>query len=41
MRLRVGNEARLITLGFTVETIDVAEMEKAEAGVTCCSILVE
>ncbi|HVR42989.1 MAG TPA: dimethylargininase [Thermoanaerobaculia bacterium] len=33
--------ARLVTLGFTVETIDLAEMEKAEAGVTCCSILVE
>lgn len=26
--------------GFGVETIDVSELEKAEAGVTCCSIIV-
>ena len=25
--------------GLTVETVDVSELQKAEAGVTCCSIL--
>lgn len=25
--------------GFTVRTVDVSELQKAEAGVTCCSIL--
>jgi dimethylargininase len=28
-------------LGIHVETVDVSELEKAEAGVTCCSILFE
>ena len=28
------------TLGFTVETIDVSELEKIECGVTCMSVLV-
>jgi dimethylargininase len=27
--------------GYHVETVDVSELEKAEAGVTCCSIIVE
>jgi dimethylargininase len=26
--------------GYRVETVDVSELEKAEAGVTCCSIIV-
>ena len=25
--------------GFRVETVDVSELQKAEAGVTCCSVL--
>jgi dimethylargininase len=35
-RTRAGLEA----LGLRVVPIDIAELEKAEAGVTCCSILV-
>lgn len=31
--------ALLEARGLTVETIDVSELQKAEAGVTCCSIL--
>jgi dimethylargininase len=27
--------------GYRIETVDVSELEKAEAGVTCCSIIVE
>ena len=27
--------------GFRVEAVDVSELQKAEAGVTCCSILLE
>jgi dimethylargininase len=27
--------------GFRVEAVDVSELEKAEAGVTCCSVIVE
>jgi dimethylargininase len=33
--------ARLEDAGFTVATVDVSELQKAEAGVTCCSILFE
>lgn len=29
----------LETRGFRVETVDVSELQKAEAGVTCCSVL--
>jgi dimethylargininase len=32
--------ARLETAGFTVRTVDVSELQKAEAGVTCMSILI-
>ncbi|MFN2239460.1 MAG: dimethylarginine dimethylaminohydrolase family protein [Thermoanaerobaculia bacterium] len=32
--------ARLEALGMRVVSVDIAELEKAEAGVTCCSILV-
>jgi dimethylargininase len=32
--------ARLEALGLRVVPIDIAELEKAEAGVTCCSILI-
>ncbi len=31
--------ARLEQRGFCVQTIDVSELQKAEAGVTCCSLL--
>ena len=31
--------ARLEARGFRVETVDVSELQKAEAGVTCCSVL--
>jgi dimethylargininase len=31
--------ARLRDRGFTVHTVDVSELAKAEAGVTCCSVL--
>ena len=31
--------ARLEAEGFQVATVDVSELQKAEAGVTCCSIL--
>jgi dimethylargininase len=27
--------------GFRVETVDVSELQKAEAGLTCCSVIVE
>jgi len=30
---------RLETRGFDVDVIDVSELEKAEAGVTCCSLI--
>jgi len=30
---------RLATLGFPVESVDVSELAKAEAGVTCCSLI--
>ena len=30
---------KLAKHGFDVKTIDVSELQKAEAGVTCCSIL--
>jgi dimethylargininase len=30
---------RLSVLGFAVESVDVSELAKAEAGVTCCSLL--
>jgi dimethylargininase len=30
---------RLERAGFEVVTVDVSELQKAEAGVTCCSIL--
>jgi len=33
--------ARLRSRGFRVGMVDVSELEKAEAGVTCCSILFE
>jgi dimethylargininase len=33
--------ARLRARGFQVRAVDVSELEKAEAGVTCCSILFE
>jgi dimethylargininase len=33
--------ARLRSRGFRVRAVDVSELEKAEAGVTCCSILFE
>ena len=32
---------RLESRGFRVETLDVSELEKAEAGVTCCSLIFE
>lgn len=32
---------RLEARGFGVVTIDIRELEKAEAGVTCCSLLIE
>ncbi len=32
---------RLIGLGIDVVPVDISELEKAEAGVTCCSILLE
>jgi dimethylargininase len=31
---------RLEAHGFTVESVDVSELAKAEAGVTCCSLIV-
>jgi dimethylargininase len=31
--------ARLAEAGFAIATVDVSELQKAEAGVTCCSIL--
>jgi dimethylargininase len=34
-----GTAARLTEVGFCVETIDVSELQKAEAGLTCCSVL--
>jgi dimethylargininase len=27
--------------GFHVRTVDVSELQKAEAGVTCCSLIFE
>jgi dimethylargininase len=30
---------RLASAGFAVETVDVSELAKAEAGVTCCSLI--
>jgi dimethylargininase len=32
--------ARLEAAGFRVESVDVSELAKAEAGVTCCSLIV-
>jgi dimethylargininase len=32
-------QAALEERGFRVETVDVSELQKAEAGVTCCSVL--
>jgi dimethylargininase len=34
-----GTRERLEATGFDVVTVDVSELQKAEAGVTCCSIL--
>ena len=31
--------ALLETRGFAVRTIDVSELQKAEAGLTCCSLI--
>jgi dimethylargininase len=31
--------AALEAHGFRVRTIDVSELQKAEAGVTCCSVI--
>ena len=31
--------ALLEARGFSVRTIDVSELQKAEAGVTCCSLI--
>jgi dimethylargininase len=31
--------ARLQEHGFQIETVDVSELQKAEAGVTCCSVI--
>jgi dimethylargininase len=31
--------ARLTAAGFAVESVDVSELAKAEAGVTCCSLI--
>ncbi|HYJ04190.1 MAG TPA: arginine deiminase family protein [Chthoniobacterales bacterium] len=33
--------ARLEERGFRVRTVDVSELQKAEAGVTCCSVIFE
>jgi dimethylargininase len=33
--------ARLEAQGFTVESVDVSELAKAEAGVTCCSLILD
>ncbi len=33
--------ARLQARGFTVVSVDVSELQKAEAGVTCCSVLMD
>jgi dimethylargininase len=32
-------QERLARLGFAVESVDVSELAKAEAGVTCCSLI--
>ena len=37
----VRTNARLRSAGLRVHTVDVAELAKAEAGVTCCSLIVE
>ena len=37
----VATMSRLDRAGFEVRRVDVSELAKAEAGVTCCSILVE
>ena len=34
-------KARLEERGISVRAIDVSELQKAEAGVTCCSIMFE
>jgi dimethylargininase len=34
-------EARLEERGFSVRTIDLSELQKAEAGVTCCSLILK
>lgn len=34
-------QGRLTSRGFPVQTVDVSELQKAEAGVTCCSIVFE
>ena len=34
-------QAMLEARGFKVRTIDVSELQKAEAGVTCCSLIFE
>jgi dimethylargininase len=36
-----GTRALLEAHGITVAAVDVSELEKAEAGVTCCSVLLE
>ncbi len=33
--------AALHERGFQIETVDVSELQKAEAGVTCCSVLLD
>jgi dimethylargininase len=35
-----GTAARLAAEGVAVQTLDVSELAKAEAGLTCCSLLV-
>jgi dimethylargininase len=36
-----GTRRKLETLGWKVETVDVSELQKAEAGVTCMSVIFE
>lgn len=36
-----GTRARLEERGIAVRTVDVSELQKAEGGVTCCSLLFE
>jgi dimethylargininase len=37
----VRTNAALEESGFRLVTVDISEMQKAEAGVTCCSLLIE